>query len=140
LPASSAVRGRSLAERNDNERRRDRAAQAIVAHDEREPDRGWRPARLGDPDNAEEAIAELICDLRHLADEHGLDWTQLGQRAERYYAEEAKCHVVEVTTEGFQILDTRTHALRADVWSSRGEAEASCDELNRVAIAPVFAA
>jgi hypothetical protein len=122
------------------DRRRDRAAQAIAAYDDPELVRGIRPARARDAENAQEAIAELICDLRHLADEHGLDWARLGERAERYYAEEAMPHVVEVTTEGFQILDTRTEALRADVWSSRTEAEVACDELNRTAIALAAAA
>jgi hypothetical protein len=129
-----------VTERNDNERRCDRAIKAIAAYDDVEPARGVRPPRAKDAENAAEAIAELLCDLRHLADEHGLDWTELGERAERYYAEEALLHVVEVTTEGFQILDTRTEALRADVWGSRTEAEVACDELNRTAIAPATAA
>lgn len=122
------------------DRRRDRAAQAIAAYDGPEVVRGFRPSRGKDADNAEEAIAEMLCDLRHLADEHGLDWARLGERAERYYAEETMPHVVEVTTEGFQILDTGTEVLRADVWGSRAEAEAACEELNRFVIAPVAAA
>lgn len=56
--------------------------------------------------------------------------------AERYYADEAMRHVVEVTTEGYQVLDTRTEALLADVWASRGEAQTACDVLNGVASAP----
>jgi hypothetical protein len=40
--------------------------------------------------------------------------------------------VVEVTAEGFQVLDTQTEVLRADVWGSRTEAETACDELNRL--------
>ncbi|MBS1861904.1 MAG: hypothetical protein JSS68_09345 [Actinobacteria bacterium] len=40
-------------------------------------------------------------------------------------------HIVEVTTEGFQVLDSWTDALRADVWSSRGQAQDACDELDR---------
>ncbi len=48
--------------------------------------------------------------------------------------------MVEVTTEGFQVLDTKTETLRADVWSSRAEAEAVCDELNRPTAASACAA
>ncbi|HEX7244098.1 MAG TPA: hypothetical protein VF245_00860 [Solirubrobacterales bacterium] len=44
--------------------------------------------------------------------------------------EEVERHVVEVTAEGFQILDTQTDALRADVWGSREAAQEACDELN----------
>jgi len=112
------------------DRRRDRAAQAIAAYDDPELVPGARPSRLRDADNAEEAIAELLCDLRHLADEHGLDWAQLGERADCFYAVEAPRYIVEVTAEGFQVLDTRTEALRADVWSSRELAQGACDELN----------
>jgi hypothetical protein len=119
-----------VAERNDNERRRDRAAQAIAAYDDGEPIRGARPVRVADPENGEEAISELLCDLHHLADELGISWVRLGERAHRYYAEEAPRHVVEVTPEGFQVLDTWTEALRADVWSSRELAQAACEELN----------
>jgi len=125
-----------VTERNDNERRRDRAAQAIAAYDDVEPVCGARAPRANNAENAAEAIAELLCDLRHLADEHDLDWTELGERAERYYDDEAIRHVVEVTTEGYQVLDTRTEALRADVWASRGEAQTACDALNGVANAP----
>ena len=42
----------------------------------------------------------------------------------------APSYVVELTAEGFQVLDTRTEALRADVWSSREQAQGACDELN----------
>ena len=119
-----------MAERVDNERRRDRAAQAIAAYDDGEPILGERPARVADPENGEEAISELLCDLRHLADELGISWARLGERAYRYYAEEAPHHIVEVTPEGFQVLDTWTEALRADVWSSRELAQAACEELN----------
>ena len=42
-------------------------------------------------------------------------------------------HAVELTTEGFQVLDTRTNALRADVWGSRGLARHACDELDGAA-------
>lgn len=122
------------------DRRRDRAARAIAAYDDLELVRGFRPSRARDAENAEEAIAEMLCDLRHLADEHGLGWARLVERAERYYAEEALPYVVEVTTEGFQIIDTGTEVLRADVWGSRAEAETACDELNRSVIAPVAAA
>jgi hypothetical protein len=85
---------------------------------------------MADPENGEEAISELLCDLHHLADELGIGWARLGERAHRYYAEEASRHVVEVTPEGFQVLDTWTEALRADVWSSRELAQAACEELN----------
>ena len=113
-----------------NRRRRDRAAHAIAAYDAGEPIPGARTARVADPANGAEAIAELLCDLRHLGDELGLDWAGLCARAERYYAEELGRHVVEVTTEGFQVLDTDSESLRADVWASRGEAEAACAALN----------
>jgi hypothetical protein len=43
---------------------------------------------------------------------------------------EASRHVVEVTAEGFQVLDTWTEALRADVWSTREQAQDACEELN----------
>jgi hypothetical protein len=120
----------SVAKRSDNERRRDRAAQAIAAYDDGEPISGGRPARVADPENGEEAISELLCDLRHLADELGISWARLGERADRYYAEEAQRHVVEVTSEGFQVLDTWTEALRADFWSTREQAQDACEELN----------
>ncbi len=118
---------------NDTERRRDRAAQALAAYDESEPERGVRSTRMWDPEKGEEAISELLCDLRHLADELDLRWARLDERAERYYAEEASRHIVEVTAEGFQVLDTRTEVLRADVWSSREQAQAACEELDETA-------
>lgn len=129
-----------MAESGENQRRRDRAAQAIAAYDDGEPIPGARPARVADPENGEEAISELLCDLRHLADELGLCWARLGERSYRYYAEEASRHVVEVTPEGFQVLDTWTEALRADVWSSRELAQTACDELNKSASELVGAA
>lgn len=58
------------------------------------------------------------------------------ERGERYYVDKAMRHVVEVTTEGYQVLDTRTEVLLADVWASRGKAQAACDALNGVACAP----
>ncbi len=64
-------------------------------------------------------LVEEVCDL--------------GERAD---ADETMRHVVEVTTEGYQVLDTRTEALLADVWASRGEAQTACDVLNDVASAP----
>lgn len=123
-----------MSETGGNARRRGRAAQAIAGYDaELAP--GARPARAREPENTAEAISELLCDLRHLADEHGLEWAELGARAERYYAEEAARHVVEVTAEGFQVLDTRTEALRADIWGSREQAQVACEELNGSATA-----
>jgi len=38
--------------------------------------------------------------------------------------------MVELTTDGYQVLDTRTKTLRADVWGSRGDAQSACDALN----------
>jgi len=61
------------------------------------------------------------------------------RRAERALAAATR-HAVEVTTEGLQIRDTQTGALRADVWSSRKAAETACEELNDVAAAPPVAA
>lgn len=52
------------------------------------------------------------------------------RRGDRYYAEEAPRHVVEITSEGFQVFDTRTGALRADVWSTREQAQGACQQLN----------
>lgn len=118
-----------MAEVIDNARRRDRAAQAIGAYD-LEVTRGVRPARLSSAEDAAEALSELLCDLRHLADEFNLDWDELERRAERFYREEEERHVVEVTGEGFQIRDTETDRLRADIWSSRTDAEIACDALN----------
>ena len=119
-----------MAEAAANQRRRDRAGRAIAAYDGPDLEPGQRPARARDPENGGETISELLCDLRHLADELGLSWARLGERAERYYAEEAPRHVVEVSAEGFQILDTWTEALRADVWSTREQAQDACEELN----------
>ena len=118
-----------MTEVTGNERRRDRAAQAIRAYD-REVGRGYRSARLRGPGNAAEAIGELLCDLRHLADEFGLDWCEAERRAERFYEEESERYVVQVTTEGFQIRDTATDQLKADVFSSRSDAEQACEALN----------
>jgi hypothetical protein len=118
------------AEPADNERRRERAARAIAAYDGPDLGPGQRPARARDPENGEEAISELLCDLRHLADELGLGWVRLVERAERYYGEEAARHVVEVTAEGFQVRDTWTEELRADVWSTREQAQDACEELD----------
>ncbi|MBS1895473.1 MAG: hypothetical protein JST59_29590 [Actinobacteria bacterium] len=113
--APSGNRGRSL-----------RAASALRAYWEAGGAAHLRPGgRAG-----EEEIADLLCDLRHLADEIGLDWAPLVERAGRYHEAEAARHVVEVTGEGYQVLDTSTDALRADVWSSRGQAQDACDELN----------
>jgi hypothetical protein len=123
-----------VVEKLDNARRRDRAAQAIGAYDD-EVRRGARPPRLRSAPEATEAISELICDLRHLAEEFHLDWAELGHHADRYYREEAQRHVVEVTGEGFQIRDSETDRLRADMWGSRTDAEAACDSLNEEAFA-----
>lgn len=119
-----------MSEPSANRRRRDRAAQAIAAYGEAEPISGARTAPVADPENGAGAIAELLCDLRHLADDLGIEWAGLLGRAERYYAEELGRHVVEVTAEGFQVLDTETESLRADVWASRCEADVACAELN----------
>lgn len=122
-----------------NQCRRDRAARALAAYDGPDLEPGERPARARDLENGEEAISELLCDLRHLADELGLGWARLGERAERYYAEEAPRHVVEVTAEGFQVLDTWAEALRSDVWSRREQAQDACEELNGSVAAPFVA-
>ncbi len=95
---------------------------------------------MADPENGEETIAELLCDLRHFADELGVEWPGVLDRAERYYAEEVGRHVMEVTAEGFQVLDTETESLRADVWASRREAAAACAELNERWLASLGAA
>jgi hypothetical protein len=52
------------------------------------------------------------------------------ERFARFSREEISRHVVEVTAEGFQVLDTQTKALRADVWSTRKQAQAACEELD----------
>ncbi len=118
-----------MAEVIDNARRRDRAAQAVGSYDT-EVTRGARSPRVRSAEEAAEAISELLCDLRHLADEFHLDWYELEREGERFYRNEAERHVVEVTTEGFQIRDTEADRLRADVWSSRTDAETACNALN----------
>lgn len=105
----------------------ERAALAIAAYNDRQPDSTSDEFRMRD---AAEVIAELLGDLHHVGDGLGLNWAALGERAERYYNGEAPRHVVEITAEGFQILDTRNETLRADVWSTREQAQAACDELN----------
>ncbi len=105
----------------------ERAARAIAAYNDRQPDSTSDEFRMRD---AAEVIAELLGDLHHVGDGLGLSWAALGERAERYYRGEAPRHVVEITVEGFQILDTRNEMLRADVWSTREQAQAACDELN----------
>lgn len=112
----------------DTQRRWERAARAIAAYnDSRQPDGSSGQVRVRD---ATEVIAELLGDLHHVGDGLGLSWAALGERAERYYKGEAPGHVVEITAEGFQVLDTRTETLRADVWSTREQAQAACDDLN----------
>ncbi|HVX32581.1 MAG TPA: hypothetical protein VHA80_05510 [Solirubrobacterales bacterium] len=110
--------------------RRDRAALALGAYLGPAEAGGRRPTRPHDREHAEDSIAELLCDLHHLADELDLDWSVLEERGARYRAEETARHVVEVTGEGFQILDSATDTLRADVWGSRPQAQGACDELN----------
>lgn len=44
------------------------------------------------------------------------------ERKERY--------LVTLTGEGFQILDTETNTLRADVWASRFRAMQACADMN----------
>jgi hypothetical protein len=110
--------------------RRDRAARAIGAYRESDRAGGPRPPRPRARSCAEQSISELLCDLHHLADELDLDWTGLEERGARYHAEESERHVVEITCEGFQVLDTETDALRADVWGSRRQAQDACDGLN----------
>jgi hypothetical protein len=121
-----------MAEPGANQRRRDAAAAAIGAYADREPEEGRRPAQLRNADSAADAISELLCDLRHLGDEFGLDWEELCARAGRYYSEERERHVVEVTCEGFQIRDLADDRLRADVWPSREQANEACAELNQL--------
>jgi hypothetical protein len=43
-----------------------------------------------DPSDSEEVVADLLCDLRHLADSLQVDWTQAGRRAARHYSAELK--------------------------------------------------
>jgi hypothetical protein len=111
----------------DIQRRRDRAASAIAAFAEGHLLGGREQERSRDP---EEVIAELLCDLHHLSVGLGLSWAALTERAEGNYSDETQRHVIEITVEGFQVLDTRTNALRADVCSSRQGAQMACDELN----------
>jgi hypothetical protein len=40
---------------------------------------------VSEPSDGEEVIADLMCDLRHLADSLRVDWTQAGTRAARHY-------------------------------------------------------
>lgn len=61
-----------------------------------------------------------------------LDWSAQECGA-RNHAEETVRHVVAITAEGFQVLDTETDTLRADAWGSRRQAQEACDELNRAA-------
>jgi hypothetical protein len=114
-----------------NSRRRHRAAQAVAAHAGVVSVPGSRAGQPAQAEDAEQAISELICDLQHLADEYDLDWSVLQERAECYYAQEAERYVVELTTEGYQVLDTRTDSLRADAWARRCDALVACDALNR---------
>lgn len=53
-------------------------------------------------------------------------------QANRHFHEEVQRHVVELTGEGFQMRDSETDGLRADVWGARSDAEAACDSLNGV--------
>jgi hypothetical protein len=43
-----------------------------------------------DPSDSEEVVADLLCDLRHLADSLQVDWTQAGRRAARHYRAELR--------------------------------------------------
>jgi len=43
---------------------------------------------------------------------------------------ESARYAVELSTEGYQVLDTRTGTRRADVWASREDAQGACDALN----------
>jgi hypothetical protein len=45
---------------------------------------------ISDPSDAEEVIADLLCDLRHLADSMQVDWNQAGTRAATHYSAELK--------------------------------------------------
>jgi hypothetical protein len=38
----------------------------------------------------EDRVTDLLTDLRHYADRHGIDWTTVTDRAELHYAEEAE--------------------------------------------------
>jgi hypothetical protein len=67
---------------------------------------------------------------QHLADEVGLEQMVPEEHRAGHHPEEPPRHVVDITAEGFQVLDTWTDALRADVWGSRGQAQGACDQLN----------
>lgn len=45
---------------------------------------------VSDPSDGEEVIADLLCDLRHLADSMQVDWDQAGTRAAKHYSAELK--------------------------------------------------
>lgn len=45
---------------------------------------------ISDPSDSEEVIADLLCDLRHLADSMLVDWNQAGTRAANHYSAELK--------------------------------------------------
>lgn len=45
---------------------------------------------ISDPSDGEEVIADLLCDLRHLADSMQVDWDQAGTRAATHYSAELK--------------------------------------------------
>jgi hypothetical protein len=111
----------------DTQREWERAARAIAAYNDRQPNSTSDEFRMRD---AAEVIAELLGDLHHVGDGLGLSWAGLVERAELYYRGETPPHVVEITAEGFQILDTGNERLRADIWSTREQAQAACDELN----------
>jgi hypothetical protein len=117
----------------DREHRGDRARRALGPYLERAAAGGAGPPRSEEGLRLEEAIPELLCDLRHLADRAGLDRAGLEERAGRRHAGHRARHVVEVTAEGYQVLDTATDALRADVWGGRGAAQDACEELDEAA-------
>lgn len=45
---------------------------------------------ISDPSDGEEVIADLLCDLRHLADSMQVDWDQARTRAATHYSAELK--------------------------------------------------
>ena len=48
-----------------------------------------RPLKALDADEAHEALSDLLCDLRHLADRHqGLDYAEALERAARHHHDE----------------------------------------------------
>jgi hypothetical protein len=49
---------------------------------------GWAGEAVSEPSDGEEVIADLMCDLHHLADSLRVDWTQAGTRAARHYGAE----------------------------------------------------